>query len=88
MSDRYKFLKSWTDTDSGKTFGAGNVFRTSPGVAAPLIDAGIIMQVADFTICRKDILAPNSCQPVTDEQIEAYTAAPKEPKKVTIKKAT
>ena len=72
MNDRYKFLKEWTDTLSGKTFQPGWVVRMSPGDADPLIENGTLMQVADFTICRKDIFAPGSCQPVSTEQAEQY----------------
>lgn len=73
MSDRYKFLKNWTDPESGKTFTAGNVVRMSPGQSGPLVENGTLMQVADFTICRKDIFAPGSCQPVSEAQAAAYT---------------
>lgn len=75
MSDRYKFLKNWTDPESGKTFTAGNVVRMSPGQSGPLVENGTLMQVADFTICRKDIFAPGSCQPVSEAQAAAYTGA-------------
>ena len=74
MSDRYKFLKSWTDTGSGKTFAPGAVCRMSEGDAAPMVESGTLQQVAEFTICRKDIFAPGSCQPVTEEQAAAYSA--------------
>ena len=74
--ERYKFLIDWTDTESPfHKFESGTVVRMAEGQAAELIAAGIMARVADFTPCRIDPLAANSCTEITAEMKTAYEQA-------------
>lgn len=67
-SDRYQYL---TEHREGvKVFKPGSVVRASFGDMRPLLELGIVKEVAMSTLCRVDPLAPGGCVPETNEDLK------------------
>ena len=70
MSDRYQFLKDYTDPlNPSKVFKAGSVARLSDSDGQTLTANGTVKSVLDFTPQRKNVFEPNGCTQLTVEQL-------------------
>jgi len=67
-SDRYQYQVDYTEPGV-KTFTAGSVVRMSAADAAPLIEQGILKQVAPHTLCGENPLAPGGCAPIEGQEL-------------------
>ena len=72
---KYIFIKDWHDPGAHKQHVTGSVVRMSPTNANPLKEQGILLDMPDDAMCRKNVTAPNSCAAVPLEVHEAYSQA-------------
>ena len=76
MSDRYQFLKDYTDPlNASKVFKMGCVARMSSGDGDVLIANGTVKRVADFTPQRMNVLAAGGCTQLDGNQIAQIETA-------------
>jgi hypothetical protein len=76
MSDRYQFLKDYTDPlNTSKVFKMGCVARMSSGDGDALIANGTVKRVADFTPQRMNVLASGGCTQLDGNQIAQIETA-------------